>query len=183
MSILNKLVTAITPLESEAERVEAREHARAEAVPDGWLWLVLDHHWELEDAFAALRASTGAARVSQQRLLAALLAGHLVAEERVLYPALIRIGDKRSAKSGYADHAALEAGLAELEKLDPATDTYVEQLEILRMTFVHHTFEEEGTWFRRLKREASAADQLYLRRHYAEEFDRYVNGSRELDLH
>lgn len=50
MSIVDKVIAAVTPPESEEERSEARAKARALATPGSWLSQVLDHHLQVETA-------------------------------------------------------------------------------------------------------------------------------------
>src|ERR1041384_4943605 len=64
MSIVDKVIAAVTPPESDEARAEAREKARAAARPGSWLELALDHHLLIEDLVAAVRsASAPAARL------------------------------------------------------------------------------------------------------------------------
>ena len=65
MSIVDRVVAAVTPLESEKDRAEARAKATAVAEPGDWLSLVLDHHIELEDALAAVEDMTTAEERSE----------------------------------------------------------------------------------------------------------------------
>ena len=65
MSIIDKVVAAVTPPESEEARVKARAKARASAGKDDWLSMVLNHHEQIETAFAAVKAAADpATRVS-----------------------------------------------------------------------------------------------------------------------
>ena len=77
MSIIDKVVAAVTPPESEQARAEARSKARAATKPGDWLSLILEHHLHIENAFAALKAanSTGTRRLAEKRL-GLLLTGH-----------------------------------------------------------------------------------------------------------
>lgn len=89
MSIFDKVVAAVTPLDNQEARQGARLNARVAARPGDWLSMVLDHHGQLEAAFTALKATGEAgARIAAQKSLAILLTGHANAEESVLYPAL-----------------------------------------------------------------------------------------------
>ena len=44
MSIIDKVVAAVTPPESEEARAKARAKAEAAARPGDWLSQILDHH-------------------------------------------------------------------------------------------------------------------------------------------
>src|ERR1700679_1657127 len=98
MSIIDKVVAAVTPPESDEARQEARDKARAASTPGDWLGLVLEHHLQIEAAFLTVRtANTAAARVAALKKLAVLLTGHSNAEEAVLYPALAGADEKGHA--------------------------------------------------------------------------------------
>jgi hypothetical protein len=58
MSIIDAVVAAVTPPESEETRLEARAKARASAAQGDWLSTVLDHHEQVEAAFAAFKVGT-----------------------------------------------------------------------------------------------------------------------------
>src|SRR5205085_2339774 len=98
MSIIDKVVAAVTPPESDQARAEAREKARSAAQNCRWLSTVLQHHQQIEDAFAAVKgAGDAGSRRQAQKRLALVLTGHAVAEESVLYPALALHGEKAHA--------------------------------------------------------------------------------------
>ena len=89
MSIIDKVVAAVTPPESEEARAKARAKAEAAARPGDWLSQILDHHRQIEALFAAVKSATTAeARREAQKRLALILTGHSVAEEAAIYPAL-----------------------------------------------------------------------------------------------
>ncbi|HEU4459771.1 MAG TPA: hemerythrin domain-containing protein [Methylibium sp.] len=175
MTMLDKVIAAVTPPESEAARAEARAKAREKAVPGGWLEAVLDHHLQIEDSFAAVRnASDATSRRGAQKQLAVLLTGHSLAEEAVIYPALALNGEKAHATSAYTEQSAAKVQLAGLDELDPMSQDYLDKLEHLRGAVLHHVYEEEKNWFCDLqdKLDKGAHDKLAAR--YAEEFRRYI---------
>jgi hemerythrin superfamily protein len=175
MSLIDKVVAAVTPPESDQARKEARAKAQAAAGAGDWLSLVLNHHLQIESAFAAVKATRDAAsRVAAQKKLAVLLTGHSNAEESVLYPALVRADEKSHASMAYTEQAAAKTQMAELENLAPMSQDYLDKLEHIRGAVAHHVYEEEGTWFPELRRKSPAADQIKLTQRYKEEFDRYV---------
>lgn len=55
MSIIDKVVAAVTPPESERAREKARQQALAIAQPGSWFAMVLDHHQQIEAAFDTTR--------------------------------------------------------------------------------------------------------------------------------
>jgi hypothetical protein len=173
MSILDKVIAAVTPPESEEARREARTKARAAADGQDWLGQILDHHEEIEAAFMAVKtaADTGSRRAAQMDL-AVLLSAHANAEEAVIYPALIHFGHKTHGTAGYTEQAGAKANLGELEYLDPSSQEFLDKLEHIRGAVAHHVYEEENDRFLDLKK-LPAADQARLTKRYAEEFARF----------
>jgi hemerythrin superfamily protein len=175
MSILDRVIAAVTPPESAEARVEARNMANEAALPGDWLSQILDHHLDIEDAFDEVKASTNAtARTSAFRQLAIVLTGHSIAEESVIYPALGADGEKAHAAAGYDEQAMVKVQMALLEKLDPMSKDFLDKLEHIEGAVAHHVYAEEGNWFLDLKRKLSTEDDVMLTRRYAEEYDRYV---------
>ncbi|TVV76434.1 hemerythrin domain-containing protein [Sphingomonas solaris] len=175
MSVIDKVIAAVTPPESEEARVKARQKARAAAAPGDWLSQIIDHHLVLEDAFARVKAAGDAsARRAATKQLGVLLTGHAIAEESVIYPALAEAGEKAHSGMGYDEQALVKVQMALLEKLEPMSQDFIDKLEHIEGAVTHHMYQEEGTWFLELKDKAPAADQAKLTQRYAEEFDRYV---------
>jgi hypothetical protein len=178
MSIVDKVVAAVTPPETPEQRREARAKAQAAAGSDDWLAMILEQHVQIEGAFIALQTARDMpTRLAAQKELAALLTGHSNAEEAVIYPALLHFGHKSHAMSGYTEQAGAKANLGELEYLDPQSQDYMDKLEHLRGAVAHHMYEEENDRFLDLK-QLSVADQDRLTRRFREEFERY-GGSQE----
>jgi hypothetical protein len=180
VSVLDKVIAAVTPPESEEARKEARAKAQAAATPGDWLATILEHHRQIEAAFAAVRAANrSASRLAAQKQLGILLTGHANAEETVLYPALTTADEKGHAAMAYTEQAAARTQMALLENLAPMSQDYVDKLEHIRGAVAHHMYEEEGTWFLELKEKIPAADQSKLTARYLEEFERYVGSEDE----
>src|SRR4051794_13762241 len=179
MSILDKVVAAVTPPESEKARRNAREKARRAAEGQDWLARILDHHEQIEAAFSAVeRATDVAVRRAAQDDLVVLLSAHANAEEAVIYPALIHFGHKTHGTAGYTEQAGAKANLGELEYLDPMSQEYADKLAHIRGAVAHHVYEEEHDRFLDLKK-LSAADQSRLTQRFAQEFARF-SGHEEL---
>jgi hypothetical protein len=175
MSILDKAVAAVTPPVSDEKRAEARARARAAASPGDWLSQILDHHEQIESAFAAVRAASGAeARLQAQKILGTLLTGHSIAEEAVIYPALAHAGKKMHAETAYTQQVAAKMQMAALEHLDPLSEDYLDKLGHLEGAVATHVYEEESDWFLDLKENAPAGDQNRATARYAEEYGRYM---------
>lgn len=175
MSLVDKVIAAVTPPESEHARVKAREEALDHAQPGTWFAMVLDHHRQIEAAFDGVeRALTTHDRRAAQKWLALLLTGHAIAEEVTLYPAMASHGEKARAELAYQEQSAAKGETAALEELDPLSEDYADKLEHIRGAVAHHMYEEEGTWFLKLQEKASAETMERLTRRYEEEFTRYM---------
>ena len=175
MSLFDKAVAAVTPPESAEDRADARQKARNVARPGDWLSTILDHHLQLEDAFAATKAAgDSASRTAAMKRLGVILTGHAIAEESAIYPAMASGGEKGDAGIAYNEQAMVKMQMAELEKLDPMSQDFLDKLEHIRGAVAHHMYEEEGTWFPDLVANAPAADQQKIADHYNEAFQRFV---------
>lgn len=176
MSVLDRIVAAVTPPESEEERAQAREEARRAATKGDWFDQILDHHEQIEAAFARAQAAKDAkSRKSTAAELAALLTGHSSAEEAVIYPMLSH--DHKTAMAiAYEEQQAAKVQLAMLEALDPKSDDWKEKLEHIKGAVAHHVYEEESDRFLHLKRELPKLAQEHMTERYREEINRYDGG-------
>jgi hemerythrin superfamily protein len=175
MSILDKVVAAVTPPESDQARREARQKARSAARQGDWLSTVLQHHEQIESAFEAVRAATDAqSRTAAHKRLALILTGHSIAEESVIYPALARADEKGASTKAYTEQAAAKAQMGLLGNLPPMSQDYLDKLEHIRGAVQHHVYQEEGEWFLELQQRLPAAEQALLKERYLEEFNRYM---------
>src|SRR5579871_6183136 len=179
MSLIERLVAAVTPMESKEQRLEGRKRARAVAGRNDWLCQILDHHEQIDDLFVAVRlASDVASRLEALQELSWVLTGHANAEESVIYPALVYFGHKTHGMTGYTEHADAKANLGLLDYLDPMSIGFLDKLEYVRVAVAHHMYEEESDWFLDLKR-IPAPEQVRLTARYMEEFHRYVDSSED----
>jgi hypothetical protein len=175
MSIIDRFIAAVTPPESEEARFEARKKATGAAMPGDWLDQILQHHMDLEDAFADVKAcADGTSRAEALKQLGVLLTGHAIAEEAVIYPAMADEAQKGHAGMGYDEQALVKVQMALLEKINPMTKDFIDKLEHIEGAVKHHMYQEEGNWFLELKESASVADEAMLTQRYAEEYERYV---------
>ena len=175
LSVLDQVIAAVTPPESDEARQEARRNARAVAAPGGWFAMILDHHVLLEDAFATTKAARdSASRTAALKHLGVILTGHAIAEEAVVYPGLGEAGEKGHATMGYNEQVMVKMQMAMLEKLEPMSQDFDDKLEHIRGAVAHHMYQEEGTWFIELSEKAPAADQAMITQRYQEEWSRYV---------
>jgi hypothetical protein len=181
MSIIDKVVAAVTPPESEETRLMARAKARASAGSGDWLAMVLDHHEQVEAAFAVVKeASDPASRLTSLKKLAILLTGHSVAEEAALYPALAKVDEKGRAVKAYTEQSAAKLQLGLLQDLPPMSQEFLDKLGHIEGAVAHHVYEEESNWFIDLKRKMPAADQIKLTQRYQEHFARYMGDDSDI---
>jgi hemerythrin superfamily protein len=177
MSFLDKIASSIMPPESAEDRANARSVARACAGQNDWLATVLQHHQQVEAAFAQARGASDAdARRSALKRLATLLSAHANAEEAVIYPLMTVEDQKAHAGMAYEEQAAAKIELALLETLDPMNQEWRDKLEHVEGAVLHHVYEEEGTWFPKLLQQLSPADSQRLTMRFAEEFQRFSGG-------
>jgi len=175
MSIIDKVVAAVTPPESEEARAKARAKAEAAARPGDWLSQILDHHRQIEALFAAVKSATTAeARREAQKRLAVILTGHSVAEEAAIYPALAADKQVGHAELAYQEQSAAKMEMGLLERLDPMSQDYLDKLEHIRGAVAHHVYSEEGTWFLELAKDVGPDEQAMITQRYKEEFERYA---------
>ncbi len=175
MSILDKIVAAITPVESDEDRQAARAHASNLAKPGDWLSHVLEHHRRIDACFElSLNASSKAERLTALRDLSMVLTAHANAEEAVLYPAMANNDEKAHAGQSYEEHAMTRIQLGILETIDPMSQEWRDKLEHIRGAVVHHVYVEEGERFPELRDAISPAEDGRLTRRFLEEFERYM---------
>ena len=175
MSVLDKVIAAVTPEPSDEDRAEVRANARQRATTSPWLGMVLQHHEQIEAAFAAVKqAGTAAEQRAAQKQLAVILTGHSIAEEAVLYPAMALSDQKGHATAAYTEQSAAKVQTAALDDLEPLSEHYLDKLEHLRAAVSHHVYEEESKWFPELANIGDAAVQARLTARYQEEFERYT---------
>jgi hypothetical protein len=181
MSIIDKMVAAVTPPESEESRSKARNKARASAGKGDWLAMVLDHHEQVEAAFATVKNATDpASRIGSLKRLTTLLSGHSIAEEAALYPALAKVDEKGHAVKAYAEQSAAKLQLGLLEDIPPMSQEFVDKLGHIEGAVAHHVYEEESNWFIDLKTKTPTADQVKLTQRYQEHFARYMGDDSDI---
>lgn len=178
MSFLDKIASTLMPPESAEDRANARSVSRALAGEGTWLATILQHHQQIEAAFAQAKGGAGAdegrAAVKQ---LATLLSAHANAEEAVIYPLMTVEDQKSHAAMAYEEQAATKTQLALLETIDPMSQEWRDKLEHIEGAVLHHVYPEEGTWFPELVQSLSPAENQRLAMRFAEEFQRFCGGA------
>lgn len=161
---------------------QERARSRSEPPVPGALWLqqVFDHHDRIELAFAAVGAAVDPQGRRRAELeLRALLAGHALAKELVLYPAMAMADQRMHATLAYIEQNSTKMHVAALETLDPMSQAYADKLEHVHDAVALQACQEEGTWFRTLARAGDLALHARLDARYREEFERYMGVGRD----
>ena len=175
MSVIDKVVAAITPPETADQRAEARAKARAAAAPGSWFAMVLDHHQQIEAAFADVFAATDSmTRAAAQKKLGTVLTGHSIAEEVAIYPALAAEHQVAHSELAYQEQSAAKMEMGLLERLDPMSQDYNDKLGHIHGAVMHHVYSEEGTWFYDLATSADTTQNAMITERYEEEYQRYM---------
>ena len=179
MSLLDKVAAAVAPVVSDDTRAKAHADARAMSRGDDWLSQVLGHHEQIDALFARAKAATGVAdRKAALEELGLVLTGHSIAEEAVLYPALVKADYQGKATIAYTQQATAKTEMFLLEGLDPTSEEWREKLEHIVSAVQQHVYEEESSWFAKLV-ESDDVDQAMLTEKYAEQFDRYMGSNKQ----
>jgi hemerythrin superfamily protein len=175
MSVIDKVIAAVTPPESEEARIEARNKAEGLATQGDWLFQISNHHRAIDALFDKLStATTAEARIAAQKELGLLLTGHSIAEEVSIYPAMAGNHQVAHSELAYQEQSAAKMEMGLLEELDPLSEDYQDKLEHIRGAVAHHVYSEEGTWFPQLIETAPPEVHAKLSVRYKEEFDRYM---------
>lgn len=175
MSVLDKVIAAVTPPESDQARAEARAKAEAAAAPGSWLARIVQHHRDIEAQFAAvLSAPDAQSRRLAQKKLGVVLTGHSIAEEAAIYPALAADKQVGHAELAYQEQAAAKMEFGLLERLDPMSQDWRDKIEHIKGAVLHHIYSEEGTWFTELAADTNPEEQAMIGKRYDEEYARYM---------
>lgn len=174
MSVFDKVAAAVTPAASEEKRAEARRNADALAAKHGWLKQILEHHRAIDTAFAeALDASAPEQRRKAAKELGALLTGHSMAEEAVIYPAVSQHDSKGHAAMAYDEQAMAKVQFALLEQIDPMSQEWRDKLEHIKGAVEQHVYQEESSWFPGVAEAIDPDTSDHLTKRYKEEAGRY----------
>lgn len=129
MSIVDKVIETLTPPESDQDRQDATQKARAHCHPGDWLSQILDHHALIKEQFAAIKqARSPADQRRAEEQLGVLLTAHSLAEEAAIYPLIAAIGDTGHSTMAYAQQSAAKMQMGLLERLEPMSEDYKDKL-------------------------------------------------------
>jgi hypothetical protein len=136
---------------------------------------VIRQHAAIEQALEGLRtAPRGSERRHALQWLAALLTGHSLAEQAVLYPALSLECRRAHAAAAYADESNVKIELAALQTMTLSDADFHDKLERLSADLVFHIHEEESHWFPALVRCLDADMHAATTARFLAEFRRYM---------
>ncbi len=173
MSILDKVAAAVMPAATDEQRSEARSNFEAIAGQTGWARQILEHHQAIEAAFDEAKAARPEERMAACRRLGELLTGHSMAEEAVVYPAMVVSDAKGHATMAYEEQAMAKVQMAKLEMLDPASQQWDETFDHLKAAVEQHVYQEESEWYPELARDLDTSEADRIAQRYGEEFTRY----------
>lgn len=174
MSILDKVAAAVTPAASDEDRAEARRRSEQLATQHGWLQQIIAHHRAIEAAFEeALSVGTPVERERSVKELGALLTGHSMAEEAVIYPAVSQHDGKGHAAMAYEEQSLAKVQFALLEQIDPMSEEWREKLEHIQGAVQQHVYQEESSWFPEVAEQVDTVTSDFLTMRYREEAERY----------
>lgn len=174
MSVLDKVAAAVTPAASDEDRAEARRKVTALAARHGWLQQILDHHRQIESAFAEAKSATAPAQKRAAAMqLGALLTGHSMAEEAVIYPAVSQHDGKGHAAMAYEEQSMAKVQFALLEQMDPSSQEWREKLEHIEGAVQQHVYQEEDSWFPAVAEAIDPDISAHLTERYREEAGKY----------
>ncbi len=129
-----------------SESVHDRQ--RAAQLPEGdVIAVLLEQHAQIRELFAEVKAAPDASRSEVFDRLRALLAVHETSEELVLRPAAEHDDWKEVAEARNAEEKEANQVLAELEDLNPATESFLTKLEAFEKAVDEHAEAEETQEF------------------------------------
>jgi hemerythrin superfamily protein len=139
------------------------DRAKASELPEGdVVRILLEQHARVRDLFTELTAAPAADRKDLFQELRALLAVHETAEEMVLRPQADDDSWKHVAEERNQEEREANEVLKELEKLDPRTDAFLEQLTTFQKAVDAHAEAEENEEFPRVLTACDADERRKL---------------------
>lgn len=107
--------------------------------------LLKQQHDEVEAIFKKLEKGEGNAEAHLKKL-ADSLAGHMVIEQELFYPAVMKVKEDL-VREGYEEHAVARFALKRLMKTDPNDENFKAKVTTLKEIIEHHVDEEEEDLF------------------------------------
>ncbi|MGB3807152.1 MAG: hemerythrin domain-containing protein [Erythrobacter sp.] len=176
MSFLDTIASSLAPAASAEDRAEARRKIKGLAANETWLRMIVEQHERIEALLEKARTGPDAqVRRDALKDLMTELTGHSNAEEVIVYPIVSEDAGKTEAAIAYQQHAMTKVNLSKLERMDPATEDWMEKLEHVQSAVQQHIYQEEGSWLPDVVEKASPAEREMMSRRYAEEYERYAS--------
>lgn len=173
MSFLDRIAAAVTPAASDEDRAEARRRIEELAMGEPFAEDIVQQHKQIEGLFAQARTSAGAGGDAAVQELALLLNGHSMAEEAVVYPEISEHSGKMHAGMAFEEHAMTKVQLAQLQKIAPGTNEWLEKLDHIEGAVQQHIYQEESSWLPDLIRNAPVEDRQRMSTMYRDYFNRF----------
>jgi hemerythrin superfamily protein len=141
----------------------AEDRAKAQELPEGdVVRILLEQHARVRDLFAQIQKAPAAERKEPFDELRALLAVHETAEELVLRPQAEGEDWKSVANERNREEEEANQVLADLERMDTATDAFLEKLKTFEESVDEHAEAEENEEFPRVLHEIDADERRKL---------------------
>jgi hemerythrin superfamily protein len=122
--------------------------------------LLKNDHRKVDDLFEAIEKGKGD-REQLFNQLALELTVHAEIEEKLFYPAAKNAEPTRDlVLESIEEHKQMKAVLADLEKADKNTDTWMAGFKVLMEDVQHHVKEEENELFPKVKGKVLSKEQL-----------------------
>ena len=124
--------------------------------------LLKEQHDEVRSIFKQLEKGNGHSKALLQKL-ANSLAAHMVIEQELFYPAVMRVKEDLILE-GYEEHAVARFALKRLMKTAPSDRTFLAKVKTLEEIIEDHASEEEDELFARAEKALGAGSEELCKR-------------------
>jgi hemerythrin superfamily protein len=132
--------------------------------------ILADDHRRVEQLLQQIESGSPQQREALLKQLQKELTGHAVAEENIIYPAMVRLGrERRDAKELYDEHGQVKLALFDLEMMSKDDRRWMERFSELRRSLTKHVQEEEKEDFPKLRQALDPQTLQLLGRRVQEE--------------
>lgn len=146
------------PQKAAARRPAARKKAKAShPAPQDAISLLKADHRKVESLFSRLSSAQDAKR--REQLLDQIkqeLEVHTAIEEDIFYPAFKEAAakkeDRRMFHEAVEEHHAVDVVLPDVQRADPASESFAGRAKVLKEIVEHHVEEEESEMFPRARK-------------------------------
>jgi hemerythrin superfamily protein len=114
--------------------------------------MLADDHRRVEQLMQQIESGSPQQRETLLKELQKELTAHSVAEENVIYPAMVRLGrERRDAKELYDEHGQVKLALFDLEVMPTTDQKWMDRFSELKRSLMKHVQEEEKEDFPKLR--------------------------------